>query len=460
MADDRPGTRPESPQDRLAALRGKAALLDQKLGGDEPASPPGVGRAAPSSMATAQLATGAHKAWLAIGLVLMTGLGSIPVLLGAWFLATLFGVVLIAESLERTRGLAPTTYGGAFWLAVAFVAVLVALEIATWIPRGDSAQARGGCLTALLTRPAVAAVVLLLPTILLVRWDLGGTDVPDIVTTTALLCLLGYGLFVLPLALTASAIRLGRWLWRLGSSSSFRSGLVAGIATVLAALLPARLACAPPDADEDDGAFPEVLVRGADVLGDQVHRRGLVDGSLDALTRAAEVIPGTSGPWSLPPALVPEYQRDEFRHCVRELAKSSSQRAANWLVANRRADYESANAVAYTTILRVCKVHLRDPKGDLEGYYIRSVKQNYTRDYQRDPLRTCSSYEDRHGSLDRTDVVIDMQRKLCQLGAQDREIVLGALRGESSAAIGRALNMTAENVRQRLSRALKRIADD
>jgi hypothetical protein len=101
---------------------------------------------------------------MGLGLTLLTGLGTLPALLILWAFGATFGVVLIAEALERTRGLAPATFGGAFWLACGFVVLLVVIEMARWfapkagqartarLPRGpaDPAARRGA--------PAVLAV--------------------------------------------------------------------------------------------------------------------------------------------------------------------------------------------------------------------------------------------------------------------------------------------------------------
>jgi hypothetical protein len=140
-----------------------------------------------------------------------------------------FGVVVIAEALERTRGLAASTYGGAFWPAVAFVVVLVLVEVITWFTPRREGERAGGCLAALLTRPLAAVMLLLLPCTVLVRGDLGGTDVPDIITTTALLCVLGYGLFVLPIAFVSLALRSaggsGAWASARASAAAWSPGL-------------------------------------------------------------------------------------------------------------------------------------------------------------------------------------------------------------------------------------------
>jgi hypothetical protein len=112
--------------------------------------------------------------------------------------------------------------------------------------------------------------------------------------------------------------------------------------------------------------------------------------------------------------------------------------------------------------------HARKTLDDLESYYWTAVKQNYCKSYQRNPLRECPVYDDGNyrcdtavsfGDPTRLDVVLDLRRRLCRLGPQDREIVLRTFQGENSKEIARALKMTDANVRQRLKRALERIGD-
>jgi DNA-directed RNA polymerase specialized sigma24 family protein len=412
---------------------------------------------------------------MGVGLTLMTGLGTLPLLFILWVLGVAFGVVVIAEALERTRGLAPSTYGGAFWLALAFVGLLVVVEVATWFaPRRDGKRP-AGCMSALLTRPLVAVLLLFLPCILLVRCDLGGTDVPDILTTTALLCVLGYGLFVLPIAFVAVAVRLARWLWRVGQRSSFRSGLVAGVGIVVGAVLPTCTVCAPVDPDEEaeNERLGELVDRGFEDLADGIDRKGLVEGSLAALTTAATVIPGTTGPWVSPALEAPLESR--LRTCVAQFTAASRRTAtvevaARWLVANRSADRDTANAVAYDTVFRVCSRHARTPvDGDLVEYFWAAVKKNYCKDHGRNPLARCSSLDTVDARCDTgfpftssgtLDAVVDLRARLCRLDDRDRDIVLRDFEGETSQEIADAIGptMTAANVRQRLGRAYKKMA--
>lgn len=480
---DPPSPPSPSPRDRLETLRERAERADALLNGAaETAAPPTSPPTAPLSSTTPEAATPAvpdppaastgQKVWLGLGLTLLSGLGTLPVLLILWAVGATIGVVFIAEALERTRGLAPATFGGVFWLACAFVVLLVILEIATWFaPKGD-ARARRGCLTALLTRPLVAVLLLFLPCVLLVRCDLGGTDVPDILTTTALLCALGYGLFVLPIAFVSLTLRLARWLWRFGQRSSFRSGLVAGVGAVLGALLPTCMVCTPSDQDADDldEPFAQILERGIGHLADEIDRKGLMEGSLSGLADASTLIPGTTGPWKLPQPQPPLESR--LRTCVERLTAASRrlatvEQAVRWLIANRRADHDTANAVAYGTVFAVCRKHAREAvTGDLDQYFWRSVKNNYCKDLGRNALAQCSSLDTLDARCDglpsssgeQLDAAVDLRARLCRLDEENRDIVLRDFKGDTSEQIAAARGLTAGTVRKRLERAYKKMA--
>ena len=409
---------------------------------------------------------------MGLGLALLTGLGTLPLLLMLWVVGATLGVVVTAEALERTRGLAPSTYGGAFWLACAFVVLLVVLELVTrFTPRPEGQRPRG-CLAALLTRPLVAVLLLFLPCVLLVRCDLGGTDVPDIITTTALLCVLGYGLFVLPIAFLALAIRLARWLWRVGQRSSFRSGLVAGVGAVLGALLPTCLVCAPPDLEEDNptARYVAAVQRSAEHISDEIGRNGALDGSLAALTSAATQIPGTTGPWKPLPLQPPLDAR--LRTCVARFTAASRrvatvEEATRFLISRYRTDRDTANAIAYGTVFAVCRRHARAAvTGDLDQYFWRSVKNNYCKDLGRNALAQCSSFDTLDARCDglpsvsgeQLDAAVDLRARLCRLDEENRAIVLRDFEGDTSEQIAAARGLSAATVRKRLERAYKKMA--
>ena len=144
------------------------------------------------------------------------------------------------------------------------------------------------------------------------------------------------------------------------------------------------------------------------------------------------------------------------------------EQAARWLVANRSADRETANAVAYGTVLKVCSKHARDDiPGDLSGYFWKSVKNNYCKDHGRNPLAQCNPLDTLDarcdggvgfGSVGQLDAAIDLRARLCLLDPRDRDIVLRDFDGETSQEIADDLNMSAANVRKRLERAYKKMA--
>lgn len=153
--------------------------------------------------------TKAQLAFLAVGLLSFALLWAAPLAFVSWLSGLFFGSVGVAELLEHTRGLAPTTYGGAFWLAVTITVVMMAFEVRAMIRKIPERRSK---LFRFITRPSTAYFVLFMPTVLLVRVDVKGTDVPDILTTTLLLCCLGYLWFILPLALAAVSWRLTWWM--------------------------------------------------------------------------------------------------------------------------------------------------------------------------------------------------------------------------------------------------------
>jgi len=255
--------------------------------------------------------------FLAFGLVSFALLWAVPAAVLVWLSSMSFGSVGIAELLESTRGLAPTTYGGAFWLAIVATVAMVALEARTLIRR---APERGSWLLRFITRPSTACTVLIVPTLVLVRVDTRGTDVPDIITTTLLLCCLGYVWFVLPLGIAAVAWRLTWWMWRKGVTSGFAAGVLGTIGFVFATCTP--VVCAVND--EDDPLEPVAHVSKAFGRGfDRAKGQDAIDGSRTLMKTLAEVIDGEVNP--SPPNGTTEtggrYTTDE---CMEELVETEN----------------------------------------------------------------------------------------------------------------------------------------
>lgn len=421
------------------------------------ANPYDLPKADPSSPPTEpnpSTASGGQLAWLGFGL----GLGFICFALPAWFLvwlaSTVFGTIGIADLLEQTRGLAPTTYGGAFWLATAFTSLMVLVELfAIFRPKEE----RPGCLVAILTRPSLALFFLAIPTWLLVKIDMGGTDVPDILTTFLLLVSLGYIFVILPIALLALCCRVARSLWRFGKGSGFRSGVFGTLGIALATLLP--LVCAthdPTEADDDEGEeIAAQLEHGAAVI----DREGLPDGSLILLKEITEA-PGHSLPRLKP--------KDLFDECIEDLFRDgdgrSHLRKTISDLASGGTDLDLAEQIAQETAIEVCLGHSKSPFDNVESRFLwlaRQRKKNHWR--HTSVVQRCTIAVEQHFydplPSSPTDHVQQLQlnRALCSMEKLDREVLRDWAIGFNATEIAAKRGISASTVRQRKKRALAKL---
>jgi len=429
----------------------------------EPAASPEPPSAADLAPTTAGASAG-QLVFLVLGILLFAALWALPVVLMLWLGSSALGGLGIAEALERTRGLAPGTFGGAFWLAGGFTALMAVLE-ARAILRGSKEL---GLLATLLTRPVTGLLVLFVPTLLLVRVDLRGTDVPDILTTTLLLCCLGYVCLILPLALLSTSWRLARWMWRVGRRSGFASGALGTLGLAFASCVP--LLCATSDdrspPDPDFQKLGAAIERGFE----RAEREDLVDGSLTVLRALAEVIPNDPEPPSSPPWLG-EGSKDLFDTCIDLLHRdpdgtSARDETIRYFVA-RGTDRSLATQIVQETLLELCLGHAKHPYADLKQRF-RWLSQNRRKNnWRRQNLRDSCSLAVQHTYYDvqppspeaQADFLA-LNRALCSLeDPRDQEILrLWAMDHEADE-IGRRLDppMTAASVRQRKKRALDKL---
>ncbi len=419
-----------------------------------PADPPDLPKTDPNPPPielTPDNASAGQLAWLGFGL----GLGFICFALPAWFLfwilSTLAGTLGIAELLEQTRGLAPTTYGGAIWLAIAFIALMVLIEFyAIFRPKDE----RPGCLVAIFTRPSLALFFLAIPTWLLVKVDLNGTDIPDVLTTFLLLCSLGYIFVILPIALLAVLSRVARKLWQIGKRSGFRSGVLGTIGIALASLLP--LVCAlEEDRNHSDNSADEVVAtvtRGIEAA----ENKDFVDGSREALVAISA---GIGEP------------RDKalFDDCVEALfinPPHSGLGILNETINNlaRGVDYAVAEQIAQETVIEVCLGHSKRPFKDVTTRFRWLAKQRQKNSWRRTKLvRRCTIdikqlyYDSPQESPDRQVEFLKLNRALCTLDPIDRKILEQWAIGNNSTEISAELNISAATIRQRKKRALAKL---
>lgn len=414
-------------------------------------------------------ASGGQRAFLILGILLVLLLFALPLVLLIWVAGAFFGSIGVAEALERTRGLEPTTYGGAFWLAVVFTVLMVLLELRA-IVRGG--QREPGLLTQLLTRPSAGLFFLFVPTLLLVRADLRGSDVPDILTTTLLLCCLGFIYFVLPLPLLASSWRLGRWVWRLGRRSSFGAGALGTLTLTFASILP--LVCATTDHDARLTSAVSQAASPFQSAREEAARAGPIDGSLTLYTQLAEVIPndqpflGRPGPGL---AWTGAGSKDRFDECIKTLhkdptGKSSRDETIDYF-AHRGTDRDLATQIVQEALLEVCLGHAKEPYDDLRKRFRWLTQQRSKNAWRRQSFAdACAIDLERHYLVDDepskdVSMALDLNRALCSLDPTDRKIIRKSVEGYDAGEIGRALSppLSAAAVRKRLERTLSKLRD-
>ncbi|MEX1366899.1 MAG: sigma-70 family RNA polymerase sigma factor [Nannocystaceae bacterium] len=417
--------------------------------------------------------------FLVAGLVLFVVLWAIPLAFSLWSSTSILGGVGIAELLEHTRGLAPTTYRRAFWLATALTVAMVALEVRAMLGKDPGRRSR---LVRFVTRPSTALIVLFVPTLLLVRIDIRGTDVPDTLTTTLLLCCLGYLWLILPLGLASVSWRLTRWMWRLGRGSSFAAGIFGMLGIAFGSCMP--VVCASVDDDEDRAARHERRINGViDRAFDHLEDEGVVDGSRAVLESVAEAIDGRKAIASLPavdnetsgdPPVAQrttqeEIDADLFRKCVKKLldGKSSSlrNRKVSRFMSNERLDRAVAEDIVQDAVLKLCTRHAtvgRVPYANIEAVFnlrADSRRKNWERDRAR--RQRCLTSFQVDPRLQYTEpAYVESQlldAALCRLDEIDRSILELSALDHDHKSIGRELGLSPSAVRQRKHRALKQI---
>ena len=416
-----------------------------------------------------------HLVFLASGLLAFAILWALPIAVLFWLSSMFFGSVGIAELLERTRGLAPTTYGGAFWLAVVITLAMVALEVRTLI-RG--APERRSWLLRFITRPSTACSVLILPTMLLVRVDTRGTDVPDIITTTLLLCCLGYVWFVLPLGVAAVAWRLTWWMWRTGTSSGFASGVLGTLGLSFAMCTP--VVCAVND--EDEPPKPVAYVSKAFARGfDRAKGQDAIDGSRTLMGALAEVIDNQLMP-APPGSASTNDDRYTTHECMEKLVEPEDDgfNRLTKVIRKLRADYPAAEIeeVVRTKMIDVCVDEPYRNGKDLFGLLLTASRNGLSDIYHHGQVvakwkPALESYRARC-LIDASDVIEEsyeerqhrlatVREALDSLHPDDRELIVGhyfdqlpyaemARRsGRSTGAVAKATNRAVQTLRKWLA---------
>ncbi|HWN67297.1 MAG TPA: hypothetical protein VNM90_06630 [Haliangium sp.] len=147
---------------------------------------------------------------LAVGLVLGVLGAALPAVVLGWLVLALVVQTGTSEILERTGGLAPTTFGGGYWLSLGVTAGVLLWCAVRRLRRRPAAW-----------RPLVVLIVgLVIALWALVSIDACGlADVPDVLTTFALLGADALVQYLAPVALLALLGQGALYAWRVGRAS-------------------------------------------------------------------------------------------------------------------------------------------------------------------------------------------------------------------------------------------------
>lgn len=421
----------------------------------------------------------------------------VPLLIGIWLtaggVATVYGAWLLLE----TEGLSPTTYGGAFWLALAMSLLGIGGGI---FLRFRWRKGQGRKWRKFFVRPSISLFLgLALPAGALSVIEMSGTNLPDTVTTAFILGAIGYVWFLLPFACAR-----GLWwaIWgvrRRAGRSQFAAGLTAGLAplsglatTAMALLMGvfAWSATAHPFLDYDSQHSTSLV----SVIAQELDRSGNpVDGSLYALStlgsatdkaledvdtddqneeagnssdgEVAEAASAASAP--SPPALAATAQRQRrnpVTDCVEELqapeefsgppyeaAKRRVSRSLNWI------DSGGAEDIAWDVLVDVCQRHAEKNYRHLPKVYNRSVSNAIVDEQRRRQLwrEVEDAVANNRYDPARKDTLFRLRILRCleDLPSKHSEVVHAELGSENGRELAAKLGTSYGNARKRLQRA-------
>lgn len=305
-----------------------------------------------------------------------------------------------------------------------------------------------------------------------------------VLTTSTLL-----PVFVLPAWLVRWAYAGAKYTWSWGSAGPYRAGLFSGV--LILPTLPILMLFLGVNAAVSKSTSRQASLeveRGVELVevsfaSSRTHARG---GLTEELHEVAEYFAyewpeqGASETSSgrglsmegVVPDMRPTPQPDDssdFGVCVDTLmgrrADDGSTEYERQLQRARRSTggIASAEDIVQETLLRVCARHERRAlSGRLEPYFARAITNALREGYRRRVRtpETCE-YVDRerpqHGSPDSRYASWEIERALCRLSADQRDILVLRAQGYSSREIARMLGVTDVTARQRYSRARQQL---
>ena len=398
-----------------------------------------------------------ERAALAVVLFLTGVWVGLPVLVLIWFVASTLAGAAMAEGLEQTGGLEPTTFGGGYWLAAGVNGVVLLWSLVRRLRRRPAPWSPLAWLTGLYVLLIWFAVF---P-------DLADEiDVPDVLTTFVLLGADSLVSYLFPLLLLGVLVRGLVHLWRVGGRSS-AAALQVGVTTVGLALgaltLGVGLALVDLEPKTLDVAVEE-FVSSLDVAGVEGERRGYAALSLGLGSGlATDRAPASDTPSAFgecaerlaePRPLDPQDRRPVVERATAGLIRSGLTKA-------------DAEDVAMDTLLRVCLEHAKRPLDDPAAYYWKALRNNANtlrRQANREAiLADEEEVEDAQAlsvdeRMELTEQMTTLRAALARLSAADQHVLeLRYVDGLSYTDIGERLGKAETAARQQVKRARDRL---
>lgn len=394
-----------------------------------------------------------ERAALAVALFLATFGVALPGIALLWFVAVILASGATAEALEHSGGLEPTTFGGGYWMAMGANVAVVLWSLVR--------RLRG--------RPAPwHPLAWLIATHVTLIWfaafpDLAtDLDVPDVVTTFALLGADALVSYAFPLVLLAVLLRGLGHLWRVGGASSAaaqRIGIVAACFGLGSLTLGAGLAVVDVE--------PKTLEAAAEEFGSALDADG-VEGERRMYAAMSLGLAGgiSSGTTSKPQV------SNAFGECAETLSRPRFDKRPVVEEATRRlmrAGMGKADAedIVMDTLVRVCLEHADEGLDDLIPYYSIALKNNARRFHARtrrgpvmwdDELLGDERDLPADARLELSGELETLRAALSRLSPADRYVLeLRHVDGLSYADIGKRLGKSEAAARQQVKRARERL---
>jgi RNA polymerase sigma factor (sigma-70 family) len=339
--------------------------LDPKLGGmdrrgtastlEDISQPPGTPAVRPPPASMGERAALGVALWAA-----SIGVG-LPAIAFLWIAAVSLTTSVTAEALEHTGGLEETTFGGGYWLSMGLNVTILLWSVVRRL-RGRPAPWKPLALL------AVAYLMLIWTAVVP---DLAKVvDVPDVLTTFALLGADALASYVFPVLLLVLLVRGMGHLWRIGQRSSLAAQQI-GVATTCLGLGCMTLAVGLAAVDLE----PKSLDVAVEEFTDSLDVGG-VKGELqvyDALSLALGSGLSSDGRTG--------GGQSAFGHCAEGLAQQQVDsrpvfEQATITLIRRGLSKADAEDVAMDTLIRVCLEYAEKGLDNLQLYYLAALRNN------------------------------------------------------------------------------------